>query len=159
MLGLLSGFWAASCVWVWLEGHWRGAQPAVALLVLRWVVAGMAGLALAALVQWWGNRLGEAVKSGPAGWLDRGAGFAVGATVGAAVMALTLMAALAAAPVRELREVGDAVARTRVAVPLMRGAAGACSLGGRFFPGSAWLRQRFLNAEKRARAGHKRARS
>jgi len=155
-LGLLAGAWAGGWVWHWLEAHWRGAQPALAMLALRWVVAGLAGLAVAALVQWWGERLGEAVKSGPAGWLDRGAGFAVGATLGAAVTALALMAALAVEPVREL---GDAVGRTRVAVPLMRGAADACSVGGRFFPGSTWLRQRFLKAETRARAARERTRS
>ncbi|HEY3216260.1 MAG TPA: CvpA family protein [Candidatus Eisenbacteria bacterium] len=149
VLGLLFGAWAGGWVWHWLAAHWRGAEPALAFLALRWVVAGLGGLAVAALIQWWGDRLGAVVKSGPAGWLDRGAGFAVGATLGAVVTALVLMTALALKPAREL---GDTVARTRVVVPLMRGGAEACSLGGRFLPGSTWLRRGFLKAEKRARA-------
>ena len=149
VLGLLGGLWIAGWVAHWVQDHWRGAQPALLFVALRWLVAGLAGLALAALFQWWGDRLGDAVKSGPAAWIDRGGGLAVGTVLGAAVVAVAMMVAL---QIPQPREIANSVARTRVAAPLMSGAADACSLGSRFFPGGGWLRQRFITAELRAHA-------
>lgn len=115
--------------------------------LLRWLVAALAGLSLAALFQWWGERLGDAVRGGPLGWLDRAGGLAMGAALGTVVVAFVLLVALV---IRTPRAPGDAVARARVAGPLMGSGARACALAHRFIPGSDWLRQRFLAAERRA---------
>ena len=149
VLGLLTGAVGGSWVYGWVAEQWRGAEPALVLYFLRWVVAILSGLAIVALFQWWGQRLGEAVKSGPLAWLDRGVGLAVGAVVGIAVSALAMMVAMTVHP---LHAAGEAVARARLATPLMQGGAQACSRSGRLLPGGMWLKQRFLKAEKRARA-------
>jgi uncharacterized membrane protein required for colicin V production len=147
LLGVLTGLWAAVFVSGWVADHWHGARPAVVFLVLRWLVAALSGLALAALFQWWGDRLGRAVREGPLGWLDRAAGAVAGAAVGAFVGALLLMFVLT---VIHEREPAQMAARARAAVPVMGVAAEVCSLGEGVVPGSGWLKDRFLAARRRA---------
>ena len=137
ILGALTGLWAAVFVSGWVAAHWLGARPVVVFVVLRWLVAALSGLALAALFQWWGDRLGRAVREGPLGWLDRAAGGLVGAAVG------TLTG------LRE-RDPALAAARARTTVPVMGVAAEVCSMGEGVVPGSGWLKDRFLAARRRA---------
>jgi colicin V production protein len=148
VLGLLGGLWAAGWTSHWLGEHWRDARPTPLFVILRWVVAGLAGMALASVFQWWGERLGQAVKTSPFGWLDRTLGLAMGVVVSGVVLAFVVMAALV---MRHPAGVAESVARTRLAAPLMHGAASVCGIGNRYFPGSAWLRQRFRTAERRTR--------
>lgn len=130
----------------WLDEYWRGAQPFLPFVVLRWVVAALTGLGAAALFQWWGEVLGRAVRSGPAGWLDRGAGVGIGALVGAATSALAVMASIL---LLQPRSLSDHVARARVAEPMMATAAETCSLLGRYLPAGGWLTKRFQQAHRR----------
>src|SRR6267378_851783 len=58
-LGGIGAVWIAMIVSRWVEAHWQGARPAVVFVVLRWVVAGLAALAVASLVTWWGERSEE----------------------------------------------------------------------------------------------------
>ena len=58
-LGVIGAVWIAMIVSRWVEAHWQGARPAVVFVVLRWVVAGLAALAVASLVTWWGERSEE----------------------------------------------------------------------------------------------------
>lgn len=131
----------------WVGLHWQGARPAVVFLCLRWAVAIMAGLALASLIQWWGGLLSGAVKNSPVGWLDRLGGFAVGAALGVVVSSFVLLAALLTTWPSGISETA---ARARLAAPLMAGGARLCGLEQRYFPGSDWLKERFLAARQRA---------
>ncbi|MBI1797590.1 MAG: CvpA family protein [Candidatus Eisenbacteria bacterium] len=147
VVGVVAGWWLAGFVSHWVGDHWRGARPAAVFWTLRWVVAALAGLAVAALFQWWGERLGKSVREGPLGWLDRGGGLVVGAVVGAVVCAFLMLAALTLdRPGRP----GEDVARMRLGPATMSTAAMACGCGARYVPGSSWLQQRFLAARQRA---------
>jgi uncharacterized membrane protein required for colicin V production len=147
VVGVLTGLWAAVFVSGWVGDHWYGARPALVFLALRWLVAALAGLAVAGLFQWCGDRLGKAVREGPLGWLDRAGGFVVGAGLGAAVGSLVLLGALT---IRQPSAPGVAAARARVTAPAMGVAAEMCSLGEAYLPGSGWLKERFLAAKRRA---------
>ncbi|MGH7742030.1 MAG: CvpA family protein, partial [Candidatus Eiseniibacteriota bacterium] len=94
LLGLAAGIWTAVLVSQWVGAHWQSARPAVVFLVLRWLVAVLAALAVSSLVVWWGEMLAGAVQQSPVGWLDRAMGFVVGATFGTSVAALILLAAI-----------------------------------------------------------------
>jgi uncharacterized membrane protein required for colicin V production len=149
LLGFITGLWGAGWVAQWVGQHWQSARPAVVFLGLRWLVAALAGLAIATLFQWWGTSLGGAVKKSPFGWLDRLGGMLLGAGLGLVVASLVMLGALLTTwP----HGVGRTAARSWSAVPLMAGGAGLCSLGDRYFPGSDWLRQRYLKAGRRARS-------
>jgi len=146
LLGLLLGLWAAGWISRWVGDQWSGARPAVAFWALRWLVAALGGLALASLIAGLGEHLARAVKAGPAAWLDRLGGALVGALVGATVAAFVLMVALQLPVAGSMR----GVSRSRLTPGILRGAVVACSLSERAFPGSRWLRERFLEAEYRA---------
>ncbi len=148
MVGLLAGLWAALRMSGWLEAHWQGAQPALVYSALRWIVAALAGLAVASLLQWWGDQLGRAVQAGPVGWVDRGGGVAIGAVMGLVTMAFAVMVALL---IPRPRGLAEEVARSRAAVPLMARAAEACSLSVRYLPAGPWLEEHFRQAHRRAR--------
>lgn len=145
-LGLFAGLWSGLWASHWLDDYWRGAQPILAFAVVRWVVAVLIGLGAAALFQWWGELLGRAVRSGPAGWLDRGTGAGVGALAGAATSALVVMLSIL---VLQPRSLSDHVACARVAEPMMATAAETCSLLGRYLPAGGWLTKRFQQAHRR----------
>ena len=147
VLGVLTGLWAAVFVSGWVGGHWHGAHPALVFLALRWLVAVLAALAVAALFQWWGDHLGKAVREGPLGWFDHACGAVVGVGLGAAVGAMLLLGALTfdypSAPLL-------ATARARTTEPILSGAVRICSLGEGYLPGGGWLKRRFLAAKRRA---------
>ena len=149
VLGVIAGLWAAIWVSQWVGDHWRGARPAVVFTVLRWFVAALAGMTVAALLQWWGARLGGAIQEGAFGFVDRAGGMLVGASMGATLVAFALMAGLL---LRHPRAVHDSMVRARLSAPVMEQAARACELGERRLPGAHWLKLRFLEAERRARS-------
>jgi len=147
LLGVLLGLWAAGWIARWVGDLWTGARPAVVFWALRWLVAGLGGLAVASLFGSVGEHLGAAVRSGPAGWLDRLGGALVGAALGVTVAAFTLMVALQD-PIAAHVEPG--FRSSRVSAHVLHGAALATSLSDRWFPGSDWLRERFERAAARA---------
>jgi uncharacterized membrane protein required for colicin V production len=149
LLGLAAGIWTAVLVSQWVGAHWQGARPAVVFLVLRWLVAGLAALAVNSLVVWWGEMLAGAVKDSSVGWLDRAMGFLVGATFGASVAALILLAAIRVPWPAQPREW---VTAARVSPPVFAGAVRACELGNRYLPGSDWLKTQFQAAAHELRA-------
>lgn len=148
VVGLMVGLWAVFAVAHWLGVYWHDARPVWVYVTLLWVVAAMVGMAAASLLQWWGERLGHVVRTSPVGWLDRGAGFGIGAAIGLLVAALVVMAALL---VPTPRAVAGQIARSRAATPLLTEAAQACSVSGRFLPGSGWLAEHFRLARERAK--------
>ncbi len=127
--------------------HWQGARPAALFWALRWLVAGLAGLALASVFQWWGASLSQAVKGSGLSLVDRLGGLALGAGLGAFVAAFLLLT-LVMLPWPHRDE--QVMARSRLASPVLAGAERVCALGERFFPGSGWLKQRFERALRRA---------
>ncbi len=143
LLGLGAGLWAASWVAVWLGGHWAQARPAVFFVPLTWLVAGLAGMAVASVSQWLGDRLGKVVRSGPLSWPDRILGLPAGAALGVVVTTLTLLVALSLPWPREARE---AVRGARTVGMWMKGGERVCRLVGDGFPGSQWLAERFRRA-------------
>jgi hypothetical protein len=147
VIGVLCGLWAAVFVYGWVERHWHGSQPLLAFLLLRWLVGSLAGLAVAALFQWMGDSLGKAVREGPLGWLDHGGGLLIGAALGAGFGSLVLLVALST---RYPSGPARAAARARVSEPAMAAGAQVCTFGETYYPGSVWLKQRFLAAKRRA---------
>ncbi len=144
----MAGLWVADSVSHWIAAHWTGARPAVAYVVLRWLVAGLAGMAVAALFQWWGELVGKVVHKTLFAPLDHLLGSLVGAVVGAAVVTVTLLAAINSPWPHELR---GAVAKACTTRSWMMGGATACRLAGDAFPGSRWLGERFWQAARRTR--------
>jgi hypothetical protein len=159
LVGWIAGLWASLSAEHWLGVYWHAADPAIVYLVLRWIVALLAGLAVVSLFHWWAESLGRVVRSGPAGWVDRGGGLGVGAFLGFVTVALAMMVSLLLPAPRALsREVGQA----RTAEPLIGSAAEACSLSAGWLPGGPWLAQRFHKAHRRilvVRAGEAKAKS
>ena len=143
--GLLAGIWAGAGLSHWIALHWQDARPAFVFMLLRWVVAGLGGLAVTTLFGWWGETVASAVHKGPLGWLDRLLGGVVGLAFGAALGAILLLLALQAP--------GMGFARTpaehgRTARPLVR--AGVAVTGWHLVPvpGSGWLHAQFVSAER-----------
>lgn len=149
LLGLVAGLWGAGWVAAWVAERWQDARPAFVFACLRWTVAGLSGLALAAVFQWWGDLLGNAVKKSAVGAFDRLGGMALGAGLGVLVASLTMLGALLTTWPPAL---GDAAARSRFAVPLMTTGAALCGIEHRYFPGSDWLEEQFLAARRRCRS-------
>lgn len=145
-VGLVAGLWTAGVSSQWVAAHWQGAQPAVVFWILRWLVAVVAGLAMAAFFQWVGARVATALESTPIGWVDRPGGFVLGAGMGAFVASFVLLALLLFPWPGGLA--GQA-ARSRTARPVIAGATFACSLVARYVPGGTWLKERFQAATLR----------
>jgi len=148
ILGALAGLWVALWIARWVGHHWSGARPVLVFGFLRWLVAALGGFAVATLFQFWGDAVGGAVGKSGAGLADRAAGSVFGALVGTVVVTLVLLLALLT---RWPSAVRITAARARLAVPLMSAGARVSSVEESIFPGSAWLRRKFLDAERRAR--------
>jgi hypothetical protein len=147
VMGLVAGFYVALWISRWMGGHWSGARPAAVYLLLRWMVAGLVGLALATAFRWWGSSMAKAVREGPLSWVDRGIGMLIGGAIGATVCALGLLGAL---QFDQPNGPGVYAARARVGPSAMGAAASVCGLGETFLPGCKWLKKEFQAAEERA---------
>lgn len=145
LIGVFAGLWAGSWVSHWVGDHWRDAKPALAYLALRWIVAALAGIAIASLFQWWGDRLREAADDSPFGWLDRLVGGILGLALGAVFAALLSLLALQAPWLTALHTIAGA---SRVTPPLMHAGRALTALPEVAFPGSRWLHGRFELAER-----------
>jgi uncharacterized membrane protein required for colicin V production len=140
IVGLMLGLWAALSVSQWVGHHWIDARPAAIFWALRWLVALLAGFAIAALFEWWGQLLALAIHAGPAAWLDRTGGVALGGILGLAVVSVGLVALLAI-PKTDTFE--DPMRDGRLSRPLLVAGRGACDRGEGFYPGSRWLARRY----------------
>ncbi len=145
-IGVLVGLWAAGWVSQWVGAHWHHARPAVVFWVMSWLVAGLAGLALASLAEWCGGLLAEAVKASPFGWLDRTGGLVLGAALGCVVATLVVFAMTFTAWPRDVRSWTES---SRCAPMLLRGGATASDWAAPVLPRGRWLHERFLEAGRR----------
>lgn len=128
--------------------HWHAAEPVWAFTALRWLVAVLAGLGVAALLQWWGGLLAKAVHDGPFGWLDRTVGALVGLTIGT-VLSTAVLVLLLQAPGLEFAR--PLVARGVTSAPLIE-AGDRASEWGRALPGGLWLHEQLRSASRRLAA-------
>lgn len=147
-MGLVAGLWTASWLAQWVGQHWDSARPAVVFWALRWLVAVLGGLGVAALFEAMGHRVREAVDATPAKWLDRIGGLVVGGATGLLLAALVaVVVVLTSVPVE-----GSTGAPGRLVPPTLAGAARACALARGYFPGSEWLERRIEAAAARIKA-------
>jgi hypothetical protein len=144
--GLLVGLWAGTFISQWVGEHWHDARPAFVFLLLRWIVAGLGGLAIASAIDWLGRHAGKAVKGGPLGWFDRLVGGAIGLGVGTVLSALVALAAVQAPGLGFARGVAVHGALAR---PLVVQGARATAWQFAALPGIGWLHAQFLKAEHR----------
>ncbi len=150
LLGIVGGVVAAGWTAQWVGLHWLGARPAVVFLVLRGLVALLAGLAVMSLADWIGGRIAQAIHGTALGWLDRVGGFAIGALLGMLAVTMMLVAVLLVA---RPPQVTAAVQGSRLGDPVLRQAQHACALGERVLPGSAWLAHRIEAVRHAKRPG------
>jgi hypothetical protein len=148
LLGLLLGFFAAAWVLRWVGAHWEGARPAVVFWAMKWLVAALAGLVIAAMFQWWGERIASAIHEGPLGTLDRLGGAAVGVVLGVLLAAFFVLGAMVFPWDAGVR---TTAARSRTALPLLGAGAQLGRLDDRIVPGARSWGQRFASAERRTR--------
>jgi uncharacterized membrane protein required for colicin V production len=145
-IGLLLGIWAGAHLSAWVGDHWREARPAFAFTVLRWVVVGLGGLAVATLFAWWGEVVAKAVHEGPLGGLDRTLGGALGLAFGAGLAAVVVLVVIMAPGFGFARA---AAARSVSARPLVVAGARATAWRGVPVPGAGWLHTQFAAAAHR----------
>jgi uncharacterized membrane protein required for colicin V production len=143
LLGVLTGLWVAGWVSQWVGAHWLHARPAVVFWVLRWLVAGLAGLAVSSLWEWSGGLLAEGMKSTPFGWLDRLGGLAVGVILGLVVAAFAVLALWSLPWPRETRAWTQTSRGARL---LLYGGSVTSGLASPVLPGGRWLHDRFAEA-------------
>jgi uncharacterized membrane protein required for colicin V production len=152
LAGLFLGLWATAWVSRWVGEHWNGARPTAVFWALRWLVAALAGVAVLALLQWWGEKLGETMRKGPLGALDRLLGVVIGGAIGVVVAALLTLAFLR---LPDVLYVADPFAHAKVTPWLMSGGSRACHAIERGVPGSQWLRKQLDLAAARTHRAHK----
>ena len=146
--GIVLGVLAASAVADAVGVHWHDARPVFVFVLLRWLVAVLAGLGVGALMGAWGEHLAKAAHEGPFGWLDRTAGALVGFTQGV-VVSTALLVLLLQAPGLEFAR--PWVARGVTSAPLL--AAGErASAWGQSLPGGLWLHEQLTSASRRLAA-------
>lgn len=148
VLGIIVGLWAAMFTSGWVGTHWSGARPALVFETLQWLVAAVIGLLVTTAFQWGGSKLGKAMREGPLGWLDRGGGLVVGASVGVMVCAFVLLAALT---LRIPGSPGVAFAKARVTTPTLNAAMELSTWGEAYLPGGSWMKRHFAAAQQRAK--------
>lgn len=144
LAGLIAGLAVTLGLSQWVGAHWHGARPAVVFWFLRWLVAILAGAAVAACLQWWGELAGKGLREGPLGWVDGFGGLLVGGVVGA-VFTLSLIVMAVRLPTG--REVTDTVARARTPWPLVRVVSRWAATEPRWLPGHRWLRDQLEATE------------
>ena len=144
--GLLAGIWTGAQLSHWVGDHWREARPVFVFAFLRWVVAGLGGLAVATLFGWWGETVAKSVHDGPYGGVDRSLGGLLGMAFGAALAAVMLLLALMAPGFGFARAVA---ARSVSARPLVVLGERATAWRGVPVPGASWLHGQFVSAQHR----------
>lgn len=150
-IGMIAGLWVAAWVSQWVGAHWQHARPAVVFLLLRVLVVLLAGLAVASVFRWMGDRAKESAGGSPLETFDGPIGAMLGAACGAAVVAIVTLVAL---QITWPSAVPATVARSRLAGPFMKSAADAVGYAGKYSPGWHWLRDRFRQAERRVSETH-----
>lgn len=143
--GMVAGVLAGAAVADWIATHWQGARPPLVFTALRWLVAVLAALGVAALFGWWGELLAKAAHEGPFGWLDRAVGAVVGLAIGSMVSVAVLVFLLQAPGLEFARPL---VARGAVSTPLVRAGLRA-SERGKSLPGGLWLHEQLSRANRR----------
>ena len=147
-IGVLLGVLAGSFVADWVGPRWRTARPEVVFIVLRWVVACLAGFGVAALLQWWGDLLAKAAHDGPFGWLDRAVGALVGFASGTLVCTAVIVFLLQAPGLEFARPIAARGATSR---PLLAAGDRATEWGLKL-PGVIWLHEQLRSASRRLAA-------
>lgn len=151
-LGLVFGAWAFLLAGRWLGVHWHDARPAAVFVVVRWLVAILAGLAIAAVFDGWGDLLAKAVHHGPFGPIDRIGGGAIGGGIGLAVAAI-LTLVLLQRPM--IAATGGVATHGRCPGPLVRGGAVVTQVIHGRVPWGTWMHEKFLSAARRMDAARK----
>ena len=144
--GLVAGIWVGAQLSHWIGDHWRDARPVLLFVLLRWIVAGLGGLAVASFLGWLGEITAKAVHDGPLGGLDRTLGGVLGLAFGAGVSAVVVLVLLLAPGFGFARAVTVRSVSTR---PLVAIGAAATAWRGVPVPGAGWLHAQFAAAEHR----------
>lgn len=142
---IVGGVWVGAVVKQWVGGHWNGAHPTVIFWALTWVVTVLASLTVISLLNVLGDKLGQAIQSGPLGWLDRGLGIVAGAALGV-VFASFMVLAAARLPMGATVE--RSLHTARAPRPLLEGGEAACVRFPRF-PGACGLKKEFAFARRK----------
>ena len=145
-LGMGLGVWATVLAGEWIGQHWQGAKPVVVFMTVRWLVAVLLGLAVAAVFEWMGETAAKAAHEGPFGWLDRLVGGILGAATGLVLAALLVLAMLQP-PL--LAVSGNVAAHSAYAPPLVASGLVVSKALGPRVPGCAWLHRQFVSAARR----------
>jgi len=148
LLGWVLGIGSCMLVSQWVGAHWTGARPAVVFAVLGWLVAVLAGLAIKALFQVWGERLADGANRSGGGLPDRLGGLAIGAVIGMALVSALLVGMLLTAwpP-----GVARTAAHSRLTGSLLAGVRNVLSVDDRWIPGAGALERAVNEAARRAR--------
>ena len=149
-LGLFLGIWATSIVAHWIGEHWHNARPAVFFAIMHWLVAGLAGLAVASLFQWWGEQAGAATHKGPLGGLDRLVGGCIGFAFGLGLAAVLVVFAVQSPFTTFAR---PAARQSRYAGRLVGAGERLTARRAAWVPGGDWLHGQFASAARRI--GHR----
>lgn len=144
-LGLCAGAWVMVAAGGWIGQHWQGARPVAVFFTLRWLVAVLAGLAVAAVFQWWGELAAKAAHDGPFGWVDRVVGGAIGAATGLVLAALVTLALLQGP---SFAPTGGIASRSVSSRPLVAGGITVTKLIRGRVPSGTWLHKQFMGASR-----------
>ena len=150
--GLVLGVLVGSFVADWVGAHWRTARPEIVFTLLRWMVAVLSGLGVAAVMHAWGDLLAKAAHDGPFGWLDRVIGAVLGLAVGL-VCSVAVLVMLLQAPGLEFAR--PLAARGVTTGPLIA-AGDLASTWSKTLPGGLWLHEQLRSAARRL-AGRRQA--
>jgi colicin V production protein len=150
--GLVLGVLVGSAVADWVGTHWQSARPEIVFMLLRWLVAILSGLGVAAVMHAWGDLLAKAAHDGPFGWLDRVIGAALGLAVGL-VCSVAVLVLLLQAPGLEFAR--PLAARGVTTGPLIA-AGDLASTWSKSLPGGLWLHEQLRSAARRL-AGRRQA--
>ena len=142
--GIVLGVITSSAVADAVGTHWREAKPEFVFTPLRWTVAALSGLGVAAVMQWWGGALAKATHGGPLGWLDRALGALLGLAAGL-LCSVALLVLLLQAPGLEFAR--PLAARGLTTGPLIA-AGDLASTWGRSLPGGLWLHEQLRSAAR-----------
>lgn len=148
LIGWVLGIGCCISVSRWVGAYWHGARPVVIFAVLGWLVAVLAGLAVKAFFQMWGERLGEGASKSGAGMADRIGGLVVGGVMGAALVA-SLLVAMLLTPWP--REAARTAAHSSLTGSLLAGAQTVLNVDTRWIPGGGALKGAVHEAARRAR--------